>query len=131
MPIKNSDFNIKRKIAILTLRWCQENIGVNKKKRNIKLSLRSKPYREGNYIVLGHFCHIENRILLYDVYEQSLIELVKTIIHEYTHYLQSSRKYWEYYKTHYYSQHPYERQAKRNEMKYGKICLKEIKKLIN
>lgn len=131
MSIKNSDFSLKRKIAVLTLRWCQENIGINKKKRNIKLSLRSKPHKDGNYFVFGHFCHVENRISLYDVHNQSLIELVKTIIHEFTHYLQSSRKYWEYYKTHYYSQHPYERQAKRNEVKYGKICLKEIKKLID
>lgn len=131
MPRNIPDNTFKRKIAILTLKWCQENIGINKKKKNIKLSVTTKPHKEGNYYILGHFLNSENKIMIYNLKEQSLIDIVQTIIHEYTHYLQSSKKYWEYHKTHYYSQHPYERQARRNELKYGKTCLKEIKKLID
>ena len=38
------------------------------------------------------------------------------------------RKYREYELSRYYSHNPMERQAKRNEDKYTKICLKDIKK---
>ena len=41
------------------------------------------------------------------------------------------KKYWEYFETHDYSTHPYERQARRNEIKYTKAnylqCLQEGK----
>ena len=60
---------------------------------------------------------------------KTLDDVVSTIIHEYTHYLQSRTKYEKYEKEYYYSTNPYERQAKRNEIKYTKICLQDIKEL--
>ena len=55
-------------------------------------------------------------------------ELVSTVIHEYTHYLQVRRKYREYEKVKFYSQNPFEIQAKRNEERYTKTCINEIRK---
>jgi hypothetical protein len=131
MNKKTADLEIKKKYAVLTMKWCQENLGINKKKRNkIKISVRIRPKKEGNYVVYGHFRSDDNKIIVYGINEQTLYEIVSTVIHEYTHYLQSNKKYWEYFKTHYYSTHPYERQAKRNEVKYSSECLKDIKKLI-
>lgn len=131
MSKKTADFDKKKKCAVLTMKWCQENLGTNKKKRTkIKISVRVKPKQEGNYVFYGDFRSDENKIIVYGLNDQSLDDIVSTVIHEYTHYLQSTKKYWEYFKTHYYSTHPYERQAKRNEIKYTSECLKEIKKLI-
>ncbi len=131
MKNKTADFDVKKKCAVLTIKWCQDNLGINKKKKNkIKISLRLRPKKEGKYIFYGDFNSKENKIVVYGVGDQSIDDIVSTIIHEYTHYLQSNKKYWEYFETHYYSTHPYERQAKRNEIKYTNECLKDIKKLI-
>jgi hypothetical protein len=131
MNRKTADFEIKKKCAVLTMKWCQENLGTNNKKRGkIKISVRVRPKKEGKYIFYGDFQSEDNKIVIYGLKDQSLDDIVSTVIHEYTHYLQSTKKYWEYFKTHYYSTHPYERQAKRNELKYTSECLKEIKKLI-
>ena len=75
----------------------------------------------------------KNVNIIYKTYNSNLAgntiyDIVATVIHEYTHYLQVRRKYREYELSRYYSQNPMERQAKRNEDKYTKICLKEIKK---
>jgi len=131
MKNKTADFDAKKKCAVLAMKWCKTNLGVNKKKKNkIKISIRVRPKKEGKYFFYGDFNSKENKIIVYGANEQSLDDIVSTVIHEYTHYLQSTKKYWEYFETHYYSTHPYERQAKRNEIKYTSECLKEIKKLI-
>ena len=60
----------------------------------------------------------------------TLYDVVSTVIHEYTHYLQSRNMYKYYEQNYYYSTNPYEREARRNEQKYTKMCMKEIKKLL-
>ena len=47
--------------------------------------------------------------------ETPLYDIVSTVIHEYTHYLQSRNLYQKYEKVYYYSTNPYEREARRNE----------------
>jgi hypothetical protein len=61
---------------------------------------------------------------------ENFYEIVATVIHEYTHYLHSGPLYRKYEKEYYYSKNPYEREAKRNEAKYAKTCLGEIRKKI-
>lgn len=132
MSNTNTDFILKKQIASLTLKWCKSNLGINeKKKRPVKLCIRIKPQKEGKYIVFGHYFSDINSIYVYGMRTISIRDIVATIIHEYTHYLQSDKKYWEYFKTHYYSTHPYERQARRNEERYTNNCLNDITKLLN
>ena len=126
-----SDLLIKKKIANLSLKWCKENLGVNKNKTMVKLFLRIKQKKNNGFIFLGNYFSDENRIFIYGLRDITIYDIVSTIIHEYTHYLQSNKKYWLYFKTHDYLNHPYEREARRNEMKYSKNCLEEISKLIN
>jgi hypothetical protein len=45
-----------------------------------------------------------------------------------TAYNNKKMLYRNYEKTHYYSQNPLEKEAKRNEEKYTNMCLKHIKK---
>jgi hypothetical protein len=131
MAKKNVDIEIKKQYAIEAVKWCKNNLGINKRKKNkLKVSVRVNFKKTDERDFNGSYYSNENRIIIYDLNCNSLEDVVSTVIHEYTHYLQSVKKYWEYFKTHYYSTHPYERQARRNEEKYTELCLKSIKKSI-
>lgn len=131
MAKKNIDIEIKKQYAIEAVKWCRDNLGINKRKKNkLKVSVRVNFKKTDERDFNGSYYSQENRIIIYDLNCHTLEDVVSTVIHEYTHYLQSVKKYWEYFKTHYYSTHPYERQARRNEEKYTELCLKSIKKLI-
>lgn len=128
--MNNGTINIETKqfYAKLTLKWCEKNLGINSRKRTkLILDFSERKRRKNNIIFYGTYCFYKNRILLYLNNCKNLYDVVSTIIHEYTHYLQSRTKYKLYEKQYYYSHNPYERQAKRNEHKYTKICVKEIK----
>lgn len=126
------DTEIKKLYASHALRWCMNNLGVNKRKKTnpkISVRIRFKSLEEKTYN--GCYHDNENRIIVYDLNCNSLEDVVSTVIHEYTHYLQSMKKYWEYFETYYYSNHPFEVQARKNEEKYTKKCIRSIKKSIN
>lgn len=132
MTPKDIDYNLKKKYSILTLKWCREHLGINPRKRTklkFKLSRKTRNIKK-KFLVYGRYCFWRNTITIYAPNCKTLDQIVKTIIHEYTHYLQSRTKYEKYEKTHYYSKHPLERSAFRNEEKYGNMCIKEIKKLL-
>jgi hypothetical protein len=126
------DIKKKKKYAILTLKWCQEYFGINERKRtklNFVLSEKTRNIK-GKFLVYGRYCFSKNKMVIYLPNCKTIDLLVSTIIHEYTHYLQSGTMYRKYEKTHYYSTNPFERCALRNEEKYTKMCIKNIKKLI-
>jgi len=59
--------------------------------------------------VKGEYCYMFNEITIYYKNITSLEELIRTIIHEYQHYLQSPSWMTRYYRMGYdYSNHPYE-----------------------
>lgn len=125
------DTELKKIYASKALRWCMDNLGVNKRKKTYpKISVRIRFKSVEEKMCSGTYYHEENRIIIYDLNCKSLEDVVGTVIHEYTHYLQSTKKYWEYFKTYYYSNHPYELQARRNEVKYTKKCLRSVRKLV-
>lgn len=126
------DTELKKVYATQALRWCINNLGINKRKKTYpKISVRIRFKSEDEKICNGVYYNNENRIIIYDLNCNSLEEVVSTVIHEYTHYLQSMKKYWIYFETYYYSNHPFEAQARRNEQKHTKKCLRSIKKSIN
>lgn len=133
MATKIVDHKLKKRYATLTLKWCKDNFGINPKKRKklkLKLRTRTRNIRK-KFIVYGRYCFWRNELTIYLPNCNTDLQIISTVIHEYTHYLQSRTKYKKYEKTHYYSTHPLERSAFRNEEKYAKMCLKDIKKLIN
>ncbi len=131
MSKKTDDFKTKKIYAILALKWCVENFGVNERKRSkLQFNLSPRKRKIKKDIVYGIYCFWRNKITIYLPNCDNNELIVSTVIHEYTHYLQSRTKYQVYEKTHYYSTNPYERQAQRKELKYTKMCLKDIKKII-
>ena len=134
MPLKrSSNIDSKKKCAYLTLKWCKEHMGINnRRKTKPKVSVRIYFKKdETERFIKGAYYSDENRIIIYEINCKTLENVVSTVIHEYTHYMQSTKKYWDFFKTHDYSTHPYERQAKRNEKKYTKICLSEILNILD
>lgn len=128
---KRIDNDLKIIYTKLTLEWCENNLGINTRKRKkLLLDISYKERVKGKDIYYGKYCFNANKITIYVINCETLHDVISTMIHEYTHYLQSSSKYRLYSKTYYYSQNPYERQAKRNEEKYTKSCYNEIKRLV-
>jgi len=72
----------------------------------------------------GEYDDEENEIIIYSKNITSKRDLAKTIVHEYTHYLQSPAWMKRYYDMGYdYQTHPYEKQAfLMEELNWKRIC---------
>jgi hypothetical protein len=124
------DIESKKRYALLTLKWCEEYFGLcDRKRRKLLFRFSDRSRKMDKFKVFGNYCFYRNEIIIYLPNCDTIYDIVSTVIHEYTHYLQVRRKYREYELSRYYSQNPMERQAKRNEDKYTKLCLRDIKKL--
>jgi len=124
-------FKRKKRYALLVLKWCKENFGSNERKKKRLVFDFTKSKRDiKNQVLYGSYCFYQNKITIYGSNCATIYDVVSTVIHEYTHYLQSRTRYKNYEENYYYSTNPYEREAKRNEEKYTKTCIKDIKKLI-
>lgn len=124
------DIETKKRYSTYALKWCIKYFGLcDRKRRKLLFRFSERKRKMGNFDVFGNYCFYRNEIIIYLPNNNTIHDIISTVIHEYTHYLQVRRKYREYEITRYYSQNPLERQAKRNEEKYTNICLKEIKKL--
>lgn len=124
-------FKRKKRYALLVLKWCKENFGSNERKKKRLVFDFTKSKRDiKNQVLYGSYCFYQNKITIYGINCATIYDVVSTVIHEYTHYLQSRTRYKNYEENYYYSTNPYEREAKRNEEKYTKTCIKDIKKLI-
>jgi Zn-dependent peptidase ImmA (M78 family) len=123
------DTKLKITYAKSALEWCESTLGINtRKRRKLELRISERKRKSGKFFFYGNYCFYRNRIVIYISNCKTYKDIASTIIHEYTHYLQSRTKYEEYEKLYYYSTNPYERQAKRNEEKYTKMCLSDIRK---
>jgi hypothetical protein len=72
--------------------------------------------------IKGEYCHLFNEIIVYWENICSLEELIRVIVHEYQHYLQSPSWMTRYYKMgHSYNSHPYEVAAYAEEENWKKI----------
>jgi uncharacterized protein YjaZ len=128
MNNKEYDIKLKKLYAKETLKWCKTFFGKNdRKRRKLVFILSNRPRTMKKCVVFGNYCFWRNMITIYLPNCNDVNDIVSTIIHEYTHYLQSRPKYLLYQSQYYYSTNPYEREARRNEEKYTKICLKHIK----
>jgi hypothetical protein len=132
MGKKIIDITLKRQIAKHVLKWCKENMGVNNRRKSLpKVSVRINFRKdETERFIKGIYYSSENRIIVYSANCETMDEVVSTIIHEYSHYQQSMKKYWEYFEFYYYSNHPYEKEARKNEEMYTKKCIRSIRKYL-
>lgn len=87
------------------------------------LTLEDEKYSDGeDPDIKGEYCRILNEIIIYWKNIESKEELIRTLIHEYIHYLQSPIWMTRYYTMGYdYTTHPYELQAYKEEQNWEKI----------
>lgn len=125
------DFEIKKKYATLAFKWCKKKFGICKrKKRKLIFEFTKRFGSWKGYPIYGRFCFYRNKIIIYEPMCFTLHDIISTVIHEYTHYLQSGSQYKKYELNYYYSTNPYERQAKKYEKIYTQECLKDIRKTL-
>ena len=131
MAKRTCDINQKKQYAILTLKWCKEFFGENERKRSkLQFEFTQRRRTVKGHMVYGNYCFYRNKMTIHEEACETIYDVISTVIHEYTHYLQSRTQYKLYQANYYYSHNPYEREAKRNEDKYTKLCLRDIKKLL-
>jgi hypothetical protein len=131
--LKNYALNVtKAKFINTVIDWCKENMDYPKHHKyyptvEVKYNTRKEKYY-GDY-------SSENRIIrIFINNHDSIEELVNTIIHEYTHYLQMPRdtnqlEYTKYNETKGYYNNPYEIDARKKAELYTPKCIKDLRKL--
>jgi len=84
------------------------------------LVIEDSPYADSDDTdLIGEFCSTDNELIVYWKNIKSIEELIKTLIHEYQHYLQSPMWMTRYYNMGCdYHNHPYEIAAYKRENDY-------------
>ena len=111
----------KRHHAIRVMNWCKSNVGLN--------------YRRSTFPILewhntgedcGDYDFEDNVISIYKNQHRSVLEIIHTIIHEWAHYRQSTKKYYEYDEKFGYAANPLEHEADKiaNNLKFK--CRKDL-----
>ena len=84
--------------------------------RNIFARLSGEPDMEGDDPADAEFDRKTNKLFIYSDFNDSVEDVVRGVIHEYIHYLQSGSWMKRYYNMGYtYGNHPYEIDAKKAE----------------
>lgn len=84
--------------------------------KNIFARLSGEPDMEGDDPADAEFDRKENKLFIYSDYTNTVEDIVRGIIHEYVHFLQSGSWMKRYYNMGYtYGNHPYEISAKKAE----------------
>ena len=111
-----------RTIVKETIMWCQENLGT--KSYGVDFSVRTQ--RNKTSPSYGCYDNARRTIMLHRNYTPTVKMIVRTVLHEYTHYLQNLRWYGNVLSKVGYDKHPQEREARAMEELYSQ-CWKEIK----
>jgi hypothetical protein len=125
-------FSESTAIAFAVIDWCEKHIGINWRYSRPRITLLGGIADDMAKTTYGEYCVADNIIsinLERNVYVRCLI---KTIIHEYTHYLQPIKtKYHKLAKKHGYYDNPLEVEARYNEINLYRNCFTDIKKILN
>ena len=92
------------------------------------LSVEDSRYSDGeDKETKGEYCSLHNEIVIYWKNIEDEESLIRTITHEYQHYLQSPTWFTRYYKQGYsYNDHPYEVQALEEEENWKKFKINRL-----
>lgn len=117
-------------LTILCLEYCENVLGVNKRKRT-QVEINVSKGCEDNKTLAGWYDPIENEISIMLDSCKTVGNFTATFVHEYTHYLQPCRtKYHKLLEEHGYTNHPFELEAYGNEIKHNRKLLNIVRKKI-
>jgi Zn-dependent peptidase ImmA (M78 family) len=115
--------DFKRSDAMRVMNWCKRNVGLNYRRKYFPmLEWHNKSY-DGD---CGDYDFEENKITIYKSAHRSALDIIHTIIHEWQHYLQSTKKYYEYADKYSYQNNPFEKQANYIAEKNKFKCKKDL-----
>jgi Zn-dependent peptidase ImmA (M78 family) len=112
--------------ALKILEWCQREYGESKYNKGY-LTLEFRAPSEITGYVLGYYDDIENMIHINSKDHEDLEDLCKTVIEEYSHYLNNDKEYQKLFEKYDYDTHPHEIQSKRLAEKDYLRCLSDLK----
>jgi len=119
LPVKNA-----KQIINETFNWCIEKFGTPLK--NGELPDLNVSYIR-NSDCFGYYCSMDREITIFPYMIQSKSMLIRSVIHEYTHFLQmphrkNYRKYTKLEENFGYDNNPLEVEAYEAELKYYRTC---------
>jgi hypothetical protein len=114
-----------RRVVAETIAWCQDNLGT--KSYGVDYSVRTQ--RNKTTPSYGYYDGARRTIMLHRNYTPTVKMIVRTVLHEYTHYLQNLRWYNNVLSKVGYDKHPQEIEARVTETMYS-ICWNDIKNKI-
>jgi hypothetical protein len=119
-----SDLSVQqiRTIVKETIMWCQENLGT--KSYGVDFSVRTLPV--GYTPAYGMYDYNKRTIMVFRNYAPTVKAVIRSVLHEYTHYLQNLRWYNHTLSKVGYNKHPQEREARVMEELYSQ-CWGDIK----
>jgi hypothetical protein len=113
-----------RKLVCETIKWCETNIGRKYKSRTLKY--RVLTLGEKYTPAYGMYCPDKNTLYVFRNHAPTVKMVIKSVLHEYTHFMQNLRWYGHTLSKVGYDKHPQELQARGMEFFYDK-CWEEIK----
>jgi hypothetical protein len=119
LPVKNA-----KQIIVETFNWCVEKFGTPLK--NGELPDLNVSYVR-NSDCFAYYCSMDREITIFPYMIQSKSMLIRSVIHEYTHFLQmphrkNYRKYTKLEEDFGYDNNPLEVEAYEAELKYYRTC---------
>jgi len=123
------DKQVVENLAEVYINKIQEHYGMSKHHATFPyIYVEDSPYSDAEHkTIKGEFCHMENDITVYWKNISTEEDLIRTLVHEYQHYLQSPTWMTRYYKQGYsYVDHPYEVQARQEEENWNKFKINRL-----
>lgn len=117
-----------RRIVSLTVYYCKHVFGINGRRPDLGISIRTQKRGPWHY---GVYDSNTNKIVINKNVCTNIKQLVMTTIHEYTHYMQPVVSHYNNLLEEYgYDKHPMEVEAREKESHYYKHCWEYIKQYI-
>lgn len=116
-----------RKVVCETIKWCEANVGKKTKSRTLKYRVLTLP--DSCTPAYGMYCPTRNTLYVFRNHAPTVRMVVRSVLHEYTHFMQNLRWYSHTLQKVGYMKHPQEVQARVMELLYSN-CWSEIKNKI-
>jgi hypothetical protein len=113
-----------RQLVNAVIIWCKRNMGTNPHRGMLRFRVMKQNNKIKKYY--GVYFWEDNQLIVYYDNCPTVKYVIKTVIHEYTHYLQNMDLYLEFLSVVGYKKHPQEIEARESEQNYSR-CWKSIK----
>ena len=113
-----------RRVIRETISWASENVGTKRKRLPLTFKVKTNPLKGCS--VYGIYDPTTNVIWIDPVQCHNVKLIIRTVLHEYCHFLQDIRSYKKLLREVGYNNHPQELEARVMETMYS-VCWKDIK----